>query len=167
MVSNVNRFLSNLTTTSFALRRAFPDPVLDAIEAAIRDAENRHGGEIQFAIECSLDCWKLVRGITARDESIQAFSELQVWDTERNSGVLIYVLLAERDIEIVADRGYAGHISEADWREICVLMENAFASGDFLDGSVAGVKAVSELIAQHMPRDPDDVDERPNRPVIL
>lgn len=163
----MNRYVKNLTTTGFALRRAFPPHVLDAIEAAIRGAEEAHSGEIQFAIECSLDCWKLVRGVSARDEAIQAFAELQVWDTERNNGVLIYVLLAEKDIEIVADRGYTGLIGEAEWREICVVMEQAFTSGDYLGGSVAAVEAVSKLIANHMPHDPDDIDERPNRPALL
>lgn len=162
-----NRYWRNLTTTRLALRRAFPARVLDAIESAIRRSESRHGGEIQFAIESALEFEDLRRGVTARDQALRAFAELGTWDTERNNGVLIYVLLAEHDIEIVADRGYADRVDAAEWQGICVEMQQAFAAGRFLDGSLAAIDAVSTILEAEFPRSQDDIDERPNRPVIL
>lgn len=163
----MGRFLSNLTTTGFALRRAFPESTLDAIEAAVRQSERSHGGEIQFAIETALDLPQLLRGVSARQEAIQAFADLHVWDTEQNCGVLIYVLLSEKDVEIVADRGYNGRVSLAQWQEVCDRMRTAYADGRFLAGSVGGIEDITRLIRQHFPPDPADEDERPNRPVIL
>lgn len=167
MVNVVNRYFSNLTTTHFALKRAFPERALDAIEQAVREAESQHGGEIQFAIETSLELGQLLAGVSVRAEAIQAFADLHVWDTEKNCGVLIYVLLSERAIEIVADRGYFGQVAEADWRAVCVEIERHFASDNFLEGSLHGIKAVSALISQHFPFAPNDKDERPNRPIVL
>lgn len=161
------RYLSNLTTTHFALKRAFPERVLDAIEQAVGKAESRHGGEIQFAVETALGIGQLLAGVSVRDEALQAFADLHVWDTGNNCGVLIYVLLAERAIEIVADRGYFGRVAEADWRAVCADMEREFAKDHFLEGSLTGIEAVSALISRHFPHDPNDKDERPNRPKIL
>jgi uncharacterized membrane protein len=90
-----------------------------------------------------------------------------VWDTARNNGVLIYVLLSEHDIEIVADRGYRGRVADAEWKGICVEMQTAFAAGRFLEGSLAAIDAVTTILCAEFPRGDDDVDERPNRPVIL
>lgn len=164
---DMNRFFSNLTTTSFALRRAFPEPTLDAIEEAIRQSERSHSGEIQFAIEAALDLPQLLRGVTAREEAIQAFADLHCWDTEENCGVLIYVLLAEHDVEIVADRGFNDRVSQAQWQGVCDEMRSAFADGRFLAGSVAGIEGVTRLIHEHFPPGNKDENERPNRPAIL
>lgn len=163
----VRRLWQNLVTTRFALRRAFPAPVLDAIETAIRDSELRHGGEIQFAIETALEFGDLWRGVTAHEQAVRAFAELRVWDTERNNGVLVYVLLAEHRIEIVADRGYRERVAAAEWQGICVEIENAFAAGRFQDGSIAAVDAISTIIEAEFPHREDDADERPDRPIIL
>lgn len=163
----MNRYWQNLVTTRFVLGRAFPQPVLDAIEAAVRESEKRHGAEIQFAIETALEFSDLWRGVTARDEALRAFSELGVWDTERNNGVLIYVLLAERDIEIVADRGYRGRVSDDQWKDICSGMQQAYASDRFLEGSLAGIDAVATILEGEFPRSDDDIDERPNRPHVF
>jgi uncharacterized membrane protein len=167
MVIVVNRYFCNLTTTQFALKRAFPERVLDSIEQAVRKAESQHGGEIQFAVETALGIGQLLAGVSVRDEALQAFADLHVWDTENNCGVLIYILLSERAIEIVADRGYVGHVAEVDWRAVCVDMERQFANDNFLEGSLTGIEAVSALISTHFPLDPNDNDERPNRPVML
>jgi uncharacterized membrane protein len=163
----MQHYWQNLTTTSFALRRAFPPPVLDEIEAAIRESESRHGGEVLFAIESALGISELRRGQTSREQAIRAFADLRVWDTRTNNGVLIYVLLAGHAIEIVADRGYQGRVSEAEWRGICVEMQREFAAGRFREGALAAIDAVTTIIAAEYPRESSDVDERPNRPVIL
>ncbi|HNP36564.1 MAG TPA: TPM domain-containing protein [Woeseiaceae bacterium] len=163
----MKRALKNLTTTRFALCRAFPKTVLDALEEAIRNSENQHGGEIRFAVETALDIGQLWHGVTARDEAVLAFADLRVWDTAKNCGVLIYVLLAEHAIEIVADRGYDGCVSEAEWRTVCSTMEAAFADRQFARGSLDAVAAVAHIIQAHFPYDAGGTNELPDRPVLL
>jgi hypothetical protein len=163
----MHRFFSNLLTTPRALRRAFPATALTAIEDAIRHSERRHAGEIQFAIETSIEPLAILRGVGARERAIQAFSDLQVWDTSASNGVLIYVLLSERDIEIVADRAYADYVVEDQWQGVCAAMRAAFHEGNYETGALLGIERVSALAEQCFPFDPDDVDERPNKPTVL
>lgn len=161
------RILANLFTTRRCLRRAFPSVVLDAIEEAIRRSELQHTGELRFAVETALDIPTLLRGVRARDRAIETFSTLRTWDTAENNGVLIYVLLAERDIEIVADRGYNDRVSQAQWQEICETMEREFHDGHFERGSVEGIESITDVIRQFFPARKDDQNELPDRPVIL
>ncbi|GAB3277335.1 TPM domain-containing protein [Parahaliea aestuarii] len=161
------RWLRNLLTTRWSLRRHFPKAVLDSIEQAIAASERRHSGELRFAVECSMDLASLARGHTARERAIEAFSRLHVWDTEANNGVLIYLLLSEKDIEIVADRGFNGKVSSEQWQAICTGMEQAFAEGRYQQGTIAGVEAVCAIIREHFPPDESDQNELPNKPVVL
>lgn len=162
----MSRILNNLLTTSRALKVAFPAETLDAIEAAIRDSEHQHSAEIQFAIESSLHIRALLKGVTARDEAIMAFSQLGTWDTAENNGVLVYILLAEKDIEIIADRGCAEIVSDDEWRQICKDMETYFAAEQFLEGSLLGINAITEILIKHFPPGEQPRNERPNRPVF-
>jgi uncharacterized membrane protein len=162
-----NRVLANLLTSRRALRRAFPTEVLDTIETAIKRSEQRHSGEIRFAVETTIDLPDLLRGTTARERSIEAFAQLHTWDTAANNGVLIYVLLSEHDIEIVADRGFNDRVSRAEWEAVCREMESAYRHGDFEAGSLRGVERVTELIARHFPPGKDDSNELADRPVLL
>ena len=161
----VSRMLRHLVPPHWSLRRAFDAPTLQAIEQAIADAERTHGGEIRFAIEASARPLDLMRGITPRQQALEAFARLGVWDTDANNGVLIYVSWADRDVEIVADRGFNGRVSEQEWAEVCHGMEQAFARGSPRQAVVAGIQAVAALIARHFPT--VDRDELPNRPVLL
>jgi uncharacterized membrane protein len=161
----VSRMLRHLVLPYWSLRRAFDAPTLQAIEQAIADAERTHGGEIRFAIEASARPLDLMRGITPRHQALEAFARLGVWDTDANNGVLIYVSWADRDVEIVADRGFNGRVSEQEWAEVCRGMEQAFARGSPRQAVVAGIQAVGALIARHFPT--VDRDELPNRPVLL
>lgn len=163
----MNRVWRNLFTTRWKLKRTFPEPVLDDIEAAIAQSESQHSGELRFAIETALDVPALIRGTTARDRAVAAFSDLRVWDTEANNGVLIYLLLAEHDIEIVADRGFSGRISEIEWRTVCAAMEARFRQRDFRDGALLGVDLAGALIGRHFPAAPDNPNELENRPTII
>ena len=115
LMVNLGRWFKHLFMPPWAWRRAFPQATLDAIEAAIRQSETRHNGEIRFAIETSLAPARVWRGMSGRERAIEVFSELRVWDTEHNSGVLIYLLLADHDIEIVADRGIAAQVEQSAW----------------------------------------------------
>lgn len=162
-----NRVLSHLVRSRFALRRTFPPHTLDAIESAIRQDETRHGGQIRFAIETALDWAELRAGLEAKSRALDVFSHLRCWDTEHNNGVLIYLLLADRDVEIVADRGIHARAGAAAWEEICRAMEGHFRAGAFEHGAVEGIHRVGSLLAEHFPPSGESRNELPDRPVIL
>ncbi|MGH8668575.1 MAG: TPM domain-containing protein [Burkholderiales bacterium] len=147
--------------------RRFPKAAMPAIEQAIASSEAMHGGEIRFAAEDALDGPALLAGQSARERAVEVFSQLGVWDTEQNNGVLIYLLLADHDIEIVADRGINARVTPADWEKICRTMEQALARGAYEQALVGGIKAVSALLARHYPPRPGDRDELSNKPVAL
>jgi uncharacterized membrane protein len=149
-------------------RRLFPAQALDAIQQAIAQGEARHQGQVCFAIEGALPAARLLRGLTARARAHEVFSHLRVWDTRNNSGVLIYVLIADRAIEIVADRGIATRVAESEWTAICAAMRECFLRGEFMQGAIGGVTRVSDLLALHFPADGENKpNELPDRPVIL
>lgn len=161
------RVLRHLFDLSSA-KRLFPPATLDAVQHAIAASEHRHHGEIVFAVEGSLSLAETTRGRTPRQRAHELFARLRVWNTERNSGVLVYILLADHAIEILADRGIAAKVAESEWLPICALMQQKFAAGDYQGGAIAGVAAISELLAQHFPADGTrNDDELPNRPVLL
>lgn len=163
----LRRFLRHLFTPPWAWRRDFPHATLDAIETAIRASETTHGGEIRFAIENSLAPSRVWRGTSGRERAIEVFSNLRVWDTEHNSGVLIYLLLADHDIEIVADRGIATRVDPAVWETVAQAMEAAFRQSDYQRGALEGIRQIGELLAQHFPPPGHNPDELANRPVIV
>lgn len=149
-------------------KRRFPPARLDAIQHAIAASEHRHHGELVFAVEGSLRFADVVRGRSARDRAEEVFARLRVWNTERNTGVLIYLLLADHAIEIVADRGVAKEIPEHEWGPICALMQDYFRKGDYEHGVLEGVAAVGELLARHFPANGErNPDELPDRPFLL
>lgn len=165
---SVNRILRHLATGSLAVRRVFPDASLTAIEQAIRQSETSHGGEICFAVEASLDTVSLLKGQPARERAIEAFSQLRVWDTAQNNGVLVYLLLADRDVEIVADRGIDAKVGNEDWETICREMESAFREGQFESGVIAGIRAIGTRLQAHFPPEQaEGGNQLPDSPVIL
>lgn len=161
------RTFKNLCSGTWQLRRAFPPTAMRKIGFAINAAEASHHGEIRFAVEAGLDIAPLLRGQRARERAVEVFSNLRVWDTERNNGVLIYVLLAEHDVEVVADRGIDAHVGSQGWQEICKQIEGLFRAGRFEDGAIAGINAVSHHLARHYPRQGADANELPDAPVVL
>jgi uncharacterized membrane protein YgcG len=162
------RLWKHLLASRAAVRRAFPDATLAAIEDAVRAGEQTHGGEIRFAVETDLGWRDLLHGKTPRQRAIEVFSLLRVWDTGHNNGVLIYLLFADRDVEIVVDRGLSARVDPAAWQEICAGMRARFARGEFEAGAVEGVSAASRLMATHFPAlARADPDELPDRPVML
>ena len=142
---NFKRVIQHLSSGRTAVRRAFPRPALDAIERAISDTEVQHDGQIRFAVEAALDVIPLLAGQSARERAIEIFSSLRVWDTAHNNGVVIYLLLADRDVEIVADRGVHARLSNEIWETICQEMEAAFREGKFEQGVIAGIHRISQL----------------------
>jgi len=164
----LRRLVRHLLTTRHALRRAFPHGTLARIEGAVHAGEALHDGEVRFAVETDLELPALLAGMTARQRAIELFSLLGIWDTERNNGVLIYVLFADREVEIVVDRGFNAVVPEAEWRAICDAMRGHFFRGEFEAGALGGIEAVSRLMARHFPAQPGrGQDELPNRPLLL
>jgi uncharacterized membrane protein len=158
------RALRHLLALPGAVARAFPSEGFQKIEQAIRETEKLHDGEVRFAVEAALDPAQLWRGMSARERAIQVFSELGVWDTERNNGVLLYLLLAERDVEIVADRGFNGKVAGAEWERVCRRMEAALREGRAADAVVDGIEAISKLVARHFPPASGGRNELPDSP---
>ncbi|MBI5255214.1 MAG: TPM domain-containing protein [Burkholderiales bacterium] len=148
------------------VRRALPQAVMDRLEARVAASERRHGGEIRVCVEAGLPLSYLWRGLRARDRAITLFGKLRVWDTEHNSGVLIYLLLAEHAIEIVADRGLNRHVTPAQWQAVLQGMQAAFRAGRYEQGLNEAVDAVERLLVEHFPLAPEQAraNELPNRP---
>lgn len=153
--------------TSGALRRALPRRALHAIEKTIAGSEARHAGQIRFAAEACLDVAPLFSGQSARARAIEVFSQLRVWDTEHNSGVLIYLLFADRAVEIVADRGIHAKVGQQELQRICRGMETAFKQRDFAQGVVGGIEEVTRHLAGHFPATAKRRNELPDRPALL
>jgi uncharacterized membrane protein len=164
---NPGRFLRHIFSTRWSTRRRFAPKVLADIEAAIREAEALHAGEIRFVVETALDLPELLQDLAPRRRAMQVFGQLGVWDTAENNGVLIYLLLADHIVEIVADRGIAARIAQSEWDGICREMEHHFREGRFSEGSVAGVRGVGRLLSRHFPGRHAGADELPNQPVLL
>ncbi|MBM3346218.1 MAG: hypothetical protein FJY55_06975 [Betaproteobacteria bacterium] len=165
----IARFVRHLIGEDFALRRAFPRAVRARIAAAIAEQERRHTGELRFVIEGGLAPGQLLRGQTARERAVELFARLGVWDTAANNGVLVYVLLADRAVEIVADRGIHARVGAQAWEVICGEMQRRFAARRFEEGALAGLQAAGDLLATHFPAAPGSVnpDELPNEPLLL
>jgi uncharacterized membrane protein len=149
------------------VRRAFPDAALAAIEAAIRESESSHAGELRFAVEGGLSGAPLTSGQPVRERAIDVFSLLRMWDTEHRNGVLIYLLLAERAVEIVADRGVHAQAGGPAWKAICHDMEQAFHAGRYQAGALAGIAAITALLARHYPGSGPRRNELPDAVVLL
>lgn len=146
-----------------------PTEDLPVIAEAITRNEALHNGQICFAIERSLGLSNVLNGLTARERAMQVFAQLGVWDTARNSGVLLYLLTSEHRIELVADRGFHEVVSAEQWRGVCALLEERLTQGDATDAIVDAIDQISAIITEHFPRRPEDVviNELPDLPVIL
>ena len=149
-------------------KRMLSKDALARIEQRVAASEKRHSGEIRVVVEAGLPLSYLRRGATPRDRAIALFGKLGVWDTERNNGVLIYLLLAERAIEIVADRGLNRHVPADEWAQVAESMKNAFQEGDFEGGLLRAIDAVDALLVRHFAAQAGDVDvnELPDAPLL-
>ena len=162
------RWIRHLFLDHFTLHRAFPLTTLAVIERAVAEQEKRHRGELRVVIEGGLPVQALVSGRTARERALEHFNRMRVWDSEDNAGVLIYLLLADRRVEIVADRGIHALVGDTAWETICGAMQQEFAAGRFEAGVLAGLASVSDLLAQHFPAGPGDKpNELPDAPVVV
>jgi uncharacterized membrane protein len=163
----LQRFLKHALLPGWWVKRKFPAAALKAIEAAITESEKAHGGELRFVIEGPLSLHLLLHGESPRHRAIDLFSQLRVWDTAHNSGVLIYVQLVDRRVEIIADRGIAAKVPQAQWSEVCRAMEDCFRVKAWRRGALEAIDRVSRLLAAHFPASGKDRNELPDRPVVL
>lgn len=163
----VTRISRHLLANRARVRKVFPPAALARIEAAIAASEASHAGQIRFVVEGALDGRPLFRRQPAAERALDVFSQLRIWDTEHNNGVLIYLLLADRDVEIVADRGIHARVGAPGWKTICRTMEQAFASGQFEAGVLAGIAQVTQHLQAHFPKDGAAVNELPDAPVVM
>jgi hypothetical protein len=164
---DLKRILRHLLSPQWVVDRKFPPLTMRAIENAIRESERLHDGELRFAVEGGLNLWLLLHGRTPRARAIEMFSQLRVWDTEHNSGVLIYVQVVDRRIEIVADRGINSRVEQQTWDAISRTVETAFRAQRYEAGVIEGIREITALLAQHFPPTGANPDELPNAPVVL
>ena len=167
LVMRMKRLLRHLFAPAASVR--FPADSLRRIADAVAAGERRHRGEVCFAVEAALPWPAVLRGVEARARAEEAFARLRVWDTAANNGVLLYLLLADHRIEIVADRGLADVVSAEQWRGICRQMEERLRAGEAEAAVLRGVEAASGLLAAHFPQHDGarDEDELPNDPHLL
>ena len=161
MVSNV-----------WQVRKHFSETALNRIESTIAQAEATHEGEICFIVEAGLHPLEIIHKKTPRKRAIELFSLFKVWDTEHNTGVLIYLLLADRDVEIVTDRGIHQHVGNAEWERICHQMELKFKHGEFEGGVIEGITEIGAHLDRHFSiklktSSSKKANELPNAPIIL
>jgi uncharacterized membrane protein len=163
----IKRIGKHLIEHNWRVRRIFTPKVLDDIEQAIKLTEATHSGQVRFVVEGALDGKPLFRDQPARERALDIFSQLRIWDTAHNNGVLIYLLLADRDVEILADRGIDALVGAAEWEKICRAMEAEFGKGNFEAGVLKGIEAVSRHLAKHFPKHGAGRNELPDAPVVL
>ncbi|MBT9486323.1 MAG: TPM domain-containing protein [Rubrivivax sp.] len=150
-MNRFTRILKHRLVDDTDTRRALDSAALERLAQRVRQSEARHSGEIRLSVEAGLPLSYLWQGLGARDRAVTLFGKLRVWDTEANNGVLIYLLLAEHAIEIVADRGLARHVPPAHWQAVVAGMREAFRAGQFEAGLMQAIDAVEALLLQHFP----------------
>ena len=167
MAGTFSRTFMHMCTGTGAVHRRFDADAMTRIRNAIIAAELGHAGEIRFAVEGALHSTPLFKGQSARERAIEVFSQLRVWDTEHSNGVLIYLLLADRNVEIVADRGVHAKVNSQDWEKICRAMEVDFKQANFKDGVVKGIQAIAQHLVEHFPAQDKNQNELPDKPLML
>jgi len=163
----IRRIGKHLIEHRWRARRIFTPKVLDHIEQAIKAGEATHSGQVRFVVEGALDGAPLFRDQPARERALDIFAHLRIWDTAHNNGVLIYLLLADRKVEIVADRGIDTMIGADGWQKICTDMEAEFRTGNFEGGVIGGIEAVSRQLAAYFPKRGAGPNELPDVPVVM
>ena len=165
----MKRFLKHRWTDHGDVRRALPESAVQALEAQVQASEAHHGGEICICVEAGLPTSYLWKRLTARQRALTLFGKLRVWDTEANNGVLIYLLLADNAIEIVADRGLNSRVSLPQWQALIERLREHLGKGRFQDGLNQAVLEVDRLLSEHFPLTPgqSNPNELQDRVILL
>ncbi len=161
------RFVKHMFSHPWQVKHHFSVEALRTIEKAISASEKQHAGEIRFAVEAGLHPYEILCKKTPKKRAIELFGRLNIWDTEHNNGVLIYLLLADRDVEIVADRGIDKHVGHDGWEAICREMEALFKKAEFEAGVLQGIANISAVLLQHFPQTGTSKNEVSNKPIVM
>ena len=164
---NIKRITRHLVMTHWYVNRLFPRRTMTTIEQAIKASETAHIWEICFVVEGALESAPLFRGQSVRARAIDVFLQLRIWDTEHNNGVLIYLLLADRAVEIVADRGVHAKAGSHEWESIFLKMESAFKQKNYEGGVVSGIASVKQHLLEHYASGRSGRNELSDKPVVL
>jgi uncharacterized membrane protein len=167
MIGKIKRFFIHLFSGPWLVHRYFSNNAMRHIESAIESSERLHSGQVRFVVEAGLHPYSLLKGVLPKARALEIFSALGVWDTAQNNGVLIYLLLADRDVEIIADRGINQCVADWEWASICHEMEQLFARGKFEDGVLYGVERITLLLANGFPAQTESENELPNKPLVF
>ena len=163
----LSRLVRHLLLPDWWVQRVFSRADLAAIGEAITACEKSHLGELRFVVEGPLPVPALWHDLSARSRAVELFSSLRVWDTADNSGILIYVQLVDRQVEILADRGIAARVPQAEWDAVCRGMEASFRRGEWRRGALQAVTRAGELLASHFPASGSNPNELPDQPLVL
>jgi uncharacterized membrane protein len=163
----LKRLFRHLLLPHWWVLRAFPQELLCRVEEAVAASESVHGGELQVVVEANLPLPDLLQGRSTRARAVELFSQLRIWDTEHNSGVLIYLQLIDRRVEIVADRGIDARLGQAFWDGVCRRLETAFRAGDFEGGTLWALSTITLALREHFAAVGENPDELPNAPLVL
>ena len=163
----LRRVLRHLFTPQWVVRRHYPPALMEEIQRRIAEVERRHPGELRFVVEHALEPDALLCRLTPRERALEVFGQLRVWDTDENNGVLVYVLVAEHAVEIVADRGLARQVEQAEWDVLCRQVETHFRAGRFREGALAALDGAARLLEQHLPPRKAGRNELPDQPLLL
>ncbi len=172
MMKRLLRLLRHRWFDERTVRRTITSDVRERLLQRVRASEQHHSGEIRIFIEAGLPMgylWlKAETRAIIRQRALTLFGKLRVWDTEHNNGVLIYLLLAERAIEIVADRGINRHLSPQQWQGMISRMRSAFREGQFEEGLTLALEEISAVLVQHFPLEAGaaNPNELPDAPLI-
>ena len=161
------RFVKHMLSHPWQVKRHFSVEALRTIEKAISASEKQHAGEIRFVVEAGLHPYEILCKKTPKKRAVELFGRLNIWDTEHNNGVLVYLLLADRDVEIVADRGIHQQVGHEGWEAICREMEVLFRKGQFETGVLQGIAHISENLEKHFPINGVSKNEVSNKPLIM
>ena len=161
------RLFKHLFTIKAAAKRAFPPETLKAVEAAIAEGEKTHRAEVRLIVEHCLPMGAVLARLRPRQRAIELFGRYRIWDTEENCGVLVYVNMADRVVEIVPDRAVMRLITRDEWRAVCDTMTSGFAQGNFRDSTIAALNQLNALLQTHYPAGKPHANQLPNQPVVL
>jgi uncharacterized membrane protein len=166
-MKRISRAIKHGCTSSAAGRRAFPEATLKAIQAAIAEGETRHRAEVRMIVEPALGVQAVLQGVSARERARELFSDYRIWDTEENCGVLVYVNLADHQVEIVADRGIGRLVQPAEWQAVCDTLTSGLRRGAFRDSTIAALAQLNGLLHQKLPATGDRVNQLSDKPIVL
>lgn len=161
------RALKHWRGTPATARQAFPEATLKAIETAIAEGETEHRAEVRLIVEAALTPGMAYQGVTNRERARELFVQYGVWDTEDNVGVLIYINLAEHQVDIVADRHVGRRITPEQWQAICRTMTAGFATGNYHDSTVQALGELNSLLQHHFPANGERGNQLPNEPILI